>query len=252
MHAMSDFNESAGKWHVTSRKRRRKRLPWSGTHGAPKKWDPTEEDWFRLQNAYGKTFDATLRAAIERAVTEYFLWAPFEDAPFVDDCIRDHAKATSLAKELGKVIHSLGGARSMVARHWKRYFPPEDERRDHREFSQVVHILHSALAAALRDIKSPDLPAFSEGDAWERLVLDIANEFRQRGCKATASKNSICSQSPFVRFVGELQDTFKGRSLRRHPTPDALSGAVSLALRKAKNGKISSAAGADNIPTTAT
>ena len=225
--------------------------------GAPLEWSPTAADWSGLQTAYGATFDTDLRAEIERAVQEYFFWAPFEDAPFADDCIRKLAEATALARELGRAVHSLGGAGSMVARHWERYFPRDDGEyidgpvdeddnaffhrifalpykrgRDHRDFSQVVHTFHSALAAALQDVKSGHSAAFSEGDAWEHLVVDLALAFRRTGLRVRASKDGPLS--PFVRFVTELQETFKDETLRRHPTRAGLSGAISLALRHLK------------------
>jgi hypothetical protein len=243
-------------WHGASRKSRLQRLPWSGPRGAPEKWSPTEDDWSGLQTAYGETFDTGLRAEIDRAVQEYFFWAPFEDAPFADDCVRKLAEATALARELGKAVHSFGGAGSMVAQHWERYFPREDGElidgpadeddsafahrvialpsrsgRDHRDFRQVVHTFHSALSAALQDVKSSHLAAFSEGDAWEHLVVDLARAFRGAGFRVTASKSKDGPLSAFVRFVNELQVTFEDESFRRHPTPAGLSGAISLALR---------------------
>jgi hypothetical protein len=184
---MPKIEASRSGWHGAPRKNRRKRLSVSKTFGAPGNWTPTEKDWSRLQTAYGETFGSSLRAEIEIAVQEYFYWAPFEDAPFAKDYILRLSKATALARELGKAVHSLADAGPMVARHWERYFPREDAERidnpadeddnaffhriialpskrsrDHRDFSQVVHTFHSALDAALRDVRSKSSPAFSE------------------------------------------------------------------------------------------
>jgi hypothetical protein len=247
---------SAG-WHGAPRKRRKKRLQLSDAV-APDTWSPTKADWDKLEKAYGKTFNKDLRAEIETAVQEYFSWAPFEEAaPFANDFIQKLVKARKLAKELGKVVHSFGGAGSMVARHWEQFFPREDEEhlpdgpadeddkalfdrilampsrrgRNHRDFSQVVHTIFSALGDALRDVTRENSAAFSEGDAWEKLVIDLARAFRSRGLgRATATKDRDRPLSPFVRFVKELQATFKDETLRRHPTPAGLSGAISQAL----------------------
>jgi hypothetical protein len=258
---MPKIEASRSGWHGAPRKDRRKRLSVSKTLGAPGNWAPTEEDWSRLQTAYGETFGSSLRAEIEIAVQEYFYWAPFEEAPFANKYILMLSRTKALAKELGKAVHSLAdaGAGPMVARHWGRYFPnldaerindPADEddnaffhrivatpskrSRDHRDFSQVVHTLHSALDAALRDVKSKSLPAFSDGDAWNQLVVDLARAFRGARLKVTASKDANLPLSPFVRFVTELQGTFKDEKLRRHPTPAGLSLAVSGAINKLK------------------
>jgi hypothetical protein len=255
---------SRGGWHGAPRKSRRRRLPRSGTLGAPAKWNPSDADWGRLETAYGATFNNDLRAEIEEAVQEYCSWAPFEDtALFADDFIRKLIKARKLANDLGKVVHSFGVTGSMVTPHWERYFPREDEEhlpegpadeddkalfdrivampckrgRNHRDFSQVVHMIHSALDAALRDVARENSAAFSEGDTWMQLVADLARAFRSSRYKATATKNQGSPLSPFVRFVKELQATFKDETLRRHPTDAALSRAISqaLVLLKAKS-----------------
>jgi hypothetical protein len=256
---MAKIEASRSGWHGASRKSRSKRFSVSNMLGAPGNWSATEKDWSRLQTAYGKTFGSSLRTEIETAVQEYFYWLPFEDTPFADDHILKLSKAKALAKELGKAVHSLGGAGPMVAHHWERYFPREDvehvdspadeddnaffhrmvalpskRSRDHHDFSQVVHTLHSALDAAPRDVKSTSAPAFSEGDAWNQLVVDLKRAFMGARFKATASKDANLPLSPFVRFVMELQGTFKDGKLRRHPTPAGLSLAVSLALNKLK------------------
>jgi hypothetical protein len=250
---------SAG-WHGAPRRSRRRRLPLSDTLGAPAGWSPTDADWGQLETAYGATFNSVLRAKIEEAVPEYYSWAPFEDtAPFADDFIRKFVKAKKLANELGKVVHSFGVAGPIVAQHWERYFPREDEEhlpegpaddddralfdrivamhckrgRNHRDFSQVVHTIYSALDAALRDVARENSAAFSEGDAWEKLVIDLARAFRSSGHKATATKDLKRPNrplSPFVRFVKELQATFKDETLRRHPTDAGLSRAISQAI----------------------
>jgi hypothetical protein len=256
---MPKIEASGSGWHGAPRKGRRKRLFVSKTFAAPDNWTPTEKEWSRLQTAYGKTFGSSLSAEIKIAVQEYFYWAPFEDAPLANDYIRRLSHAKALAKELGKAVHSLDDARPMVARHWGRYFPHEDaerdsaadaddtaffyrivatpskRRRDHRDFSQVVHTFHSALDAALRDVKSKNSSAFSEGDAWNQLVVDLARAFRGERLKVSASKDTKNRPlSPFLRFVTELQGTFKDERLRRHPTPAGLSLAVSLALNRLK------------------
>jgi hypothetical protein len=249
-------------WHGAPRKSRQRRLPISDTLGAPLEWSPTADDWHRLETACGTTLERVRRAEIERAVEQYFYDAPFEvAAPRANEFMKDLAKAAGLAKDLGKVVHSFGGAGAIVAQHWKRYFPPEEEEkrthegladegdtalfasvfdlpckpgRDHRDFSQVVHTIFSTLDAARREVARTDSAAFSEGDAWEHLVVDLARAFRKTGRSTTASKGVSRQLSPFVRFVRELQGTFKDETLRRHPTPAGLSSAISSALRHLK------------------
>jgi hypothetical protein len=115
--------------------------------------------------------------------------------------------------------------------------------RNHRDFGQVVHTIYSALGDTLRDVEREGSAAFSEGDAWMQLVADLARAFRSSGYKATATKDLKRPNrplSPFVRFVKELQETFQDKTLRRHPSDDALSGAISqaLGLLKAKKSDV--------------
>ena len=251
------------------RKSRRRRLPISDTLGAPLEWSPTAADWRRLETAYSDRlrFDSQLRAEIEKAVEQYLCDAPFEvAAPHANDFMKSLAKARKLAKELENVVRSFGGAGSMVARHWERYFPREDGEyidgpadeddsaffhrifalpskrgRDHRDFSQVVHTFHSALAATLQDVAHTDSAAFSEGDAWSQLVVDLALAFmsssalanRPRARIATATKDLDRPRlSPFVRFVKELQATFNEKTLRRYPTDSAISEKLQKDFKK--------------------
>jgi hypothetical protein len=261
-------NTKAGKsapsragWHGAPRKSRKRRLPISSRAGALIDWSPTAVDWAQVETACGATFDSVLRDEITRAVEQYFYDAPFEvAAPPADKFVKSLAEATRLAKDLGKVVHSLGDVRALVSRHWKRYFPSEEEEpahealadegdtallahifdvpckqgRDYRDFSQVVNTIFSTLDAARREIACNDSASFSENDAWERLVVDLACAFKKTGRSPTASKGVSRQPSPFVRFVRELQETFKDETLRRHSTPAGLSNAISSALRHLK------------------
>ena len=245
-------------WHGAPRKSRQRRLPISAPLGAPLEWSPTAADWGRLETAYGETFDSVLRAGIGRAVEQYFYDAPFEvAAPRADDLVKSLAKATRLAKDLGKVVHSFGAGGAIVAQHWKRYFPEEEERRtdegladgddtalfvsvfdlpckqgrNHRDFSQVVHTIFSALDASRREVARNDSAAFSEGDAWSQLIIDLACAFLSKDLGVGATKNADRQLSPFVRFVNELQATFEDENFRRHPTGPGLSRAISQILR---------------------
>jgi hypothetical protein len=245
-------------WHGAPRKSRQRRLPISGTLGAPLEWSPTADDWGRFESAYGATFDSVLRAEIERVVAQYLYDAPFEvAAPPAEDLMKSLAKATRLAKDLGKVVHSFGGGGAIVARHWKRYFPAEEEDRarealadeddtalfarivdmpckqgrNYRDFSQVVHTIFSALDASRREIARNGAAAFSEGDAWSQLIVDLACAFLSKDLGVSATKNADRQLSPFVRFVKELQATFEDENFRRHPTGPGLSRAISQVLR---------------------
>src|SRR3712207_3179465 len=67
------------------RKSRRKRVEASQSN-AFYTFEPSGDDWERVEAEYGHSFAEADRAAIQKLVNEYFEWAPFErNAPFKDD-----------------------------------------------------------------------------------------------------------------------------------------------------------------------
>ena len=258
-----DSVQSSADNHGAPRKSRYRRLPISGMLGAPLQWSPTPDDWRRLETAYSDPparrlrFDSDLRAEIEKAVEQYLCDAPFEVAA-IKSSAKGLAKATRLAKDLGEVVRSLGGEGAIVARHWERYFPHEEEERtheartdeddaalfarivdtpckwggNHRDFRQVVRMIFYALDESLREVARKDAAAFSKGDAWKELVIHLARAFKSRGHKATATKDTNRPLSPFVRFGKELQATFNEKTLRRYPTDSAISEELQKAFKK--------------------
>lgn len=242
------------------RKSRRRRLWVSETLGAPKKWSPTKEDWWRFEKAYGiprgQHFDDQFRNEIHSAVTLYFYWEPFERAPFADDFVAKLLEARSLADTLAKVVCSFGNAGTIVAPHWQMYFPPEREEgeihhqalgddsdstllerilamptrrgRDHRDFEEVVHTIGSTLDSALVEVRSRESAGFCEGEEWGNLIRRLKRAFEDRTTKKVGISNDR-QESPFVRFFRALQSTFD-EEFRRHEADSGLSKAMSQAI----------------------
>jgi hypothetical protein len=252
------MNPNSVGWHGAPRKSRKRRLPVSETSEPPAVWSPTDTDWGRLETAYGQVFSNDLMAEIKEAAQKYLDFACFEMvAPSADVFIKKLVKARKLARELEKEFHSFGVGRPIVTRRWKRHLPPEEEECAHEahanlddtaqfmrifdipckpsrgdsDFSQVLHRIFLALDSALRDVAHNNSPAFSEGDAWSQLVIDLVCAFESRDLGVSATKNADRQLSPFVRFVNELQATFKDEKFRRHPTGPGLSRAISQVLR---------------------
>lgn len=241
------------------RKSRRKRSCSSGTLGAPTKWKPTDDDWRRFEAAYQGSFDEDIRTEIGKIVDKYFYWAAFEPtAPFVDEFIKKLNKAKKLARELVNVTDSFGADRPRIARHWEKYFSRKEEhtadgphggdsvaiyewvikqpipRERRRSFSEMVHIIYSALDDTLREVSKDDAPSWEEGNCWKQLVLDLVLSFKSRKLPVTASKDrNKHGASPFVAFVKELQSGFD-EEFRRHTSDDALASEISKVLNLLK------------------
>jgi hypothetical protein len=216
----------------------------TGTLGAP--WKATDDIWRRLEAAYGEQFDDELKKKIEIAIQKYFDWA---GAPAARDFANKLITARKLAIELGEVVSSFGEPRIFVAPHWERYFPREEERtadgpiidddkalwdwvikqpirrERHRCFSEMVHIIYSALDDTLREVSSSDVRKQSQITTWKELIANLAHAFRSKGLKVSASKDQDRPLSPFVRFVKELQSMF-AEDFWRPSSDAALSEAI--------------------------
>ncbi len=256
-----DHGQSRGGWHGATRKSRKTRLPISGTLGGPAEGTPTDSDWGHLEKAYGgEKISDDLRVEIKDAVEQYLYWAPFENSAIpVKDFAEQIKEARILAKELQKVVASFGSAATLVQRRWERRFhrdesesahetpetPIEEdelaifesawdtERTQHRffcNFRDVVRAVISVLDDTRREVMGEGLPGFSEGDAWNRLIVNLARGFRSKNLKATATKDLNRPPSAFVTFVKKLQLMFKEEFRRHNSTYAALSQAISQAL----------------------
>ncbi len=216
--------KSGDGWHGARRKSRRKRLPVSSA-GVSLRWEPTENDWFRLGQAYDVEFQDSLRNLITGAVQEYIDWETFEGADLADDFQAKLATARDLARRLQEAVDDFGDGGSLVAPHWRRACPlPEAPR-----FESAISLVYRALSDTLNSLNEDDAPAFAQGDAWSQLVVDLGIILREAGMKVTASKGATKRPSQFVSFFSSLQLTLP-ENLRRHSTDDGLKLAISEAL----------------------
>jgi hypothetical protein len=247
------------------RKSRKPRIHLSGTLGAPVKWIPGEGEWGHLESVYKTKFDDHLRADITDAAERYFYWSAFEkSAPFVNDVAKKLRSARKLANELQKAAVQFGSVAPLVARQWSRRLPGKHEegigemsiRDDEGEliedqktaledifaaeaaphhvfssFRDVTFAIFSTLDESLRELKDRSAPQFVEGEAWDQMIDELDRAIDSHGLKVSASKGSTREISRFVRFVDELQSTFK-EEFRRFSTDGSLSKEISRARRQ--------------------
>ena len=175
-----------------------------------------------------------------RIAEQYLYWAPFENSAIpVKDFAEQIKEARILAKELQKVVASFGSAATLVQRQWERpshrdksesaHETPETpieedksaifesawdtERTQHRffcNFRDVVRAVISVLDDTRREVMGEGLPGFSEGDAWNRLIVNLARGFRSKNLKATATKRLKSSSFCFRYFCEEIAVDVEG------------------------------------------
>lgn len=239
------------------------RLWITGELGAPDAWRLSPDAWRRLENSYGSSLDASLRADITKAVRSYLDWVA---APQASEFLLKLERARKVSRELRSIVNSFGDAGSMVASHWEKYFPddiknstdaPDDEDiaalfdwtastkstrrgRDHRCFDEVVSTICGTLDDVWIEATHRKDELHSASDTWRQLVNDLADTFRKRGLKVTATKDNYRQQSPFVRFIGELHKSFPTGSVQSFgdaALSQAVYQAIKLKQKKLKTGE---------------
>jgi hypothetical protein len=206
------------------------RLPISGSLGAPVEWSPSERDWIALEKAYGKAFSDALKTTIIGAVNKYLEWYPTgPSAPLRRPFLEKLEEARRLARELQRVVGSMGEASCLLAPHWKRYFPVEEwepkpagasleeilampmrKGRNHRDIDEMIWTIGSALDDTIREVTSPDAAQYLETDLWDSMIDRLIVAFRSAGLKVSAS-NDPEGMSAFVRFIEALQNKLDER-----------------------------------------
>ena len=100
----------------TIRKSRRRRLPTSsGTWGMD--FAPSDFDWRKIENAYGRAWDGEARGEIVALVKEYLLYEPFErNAPFVDDALTWISRVERHARAFWNATHDSHSHKAKMIR----------------------------------------------------------------------------------------------------------------------------------------
>lgn len=224
------------------RKSVRRRLPTSsGSWGT--EFAPTDDEWFRIERAYGRAIDGETRARIINVVKDYLLHEPFErNAPFVDDAIGwldkvEGAAATfwraTFEAEDGSNREAMWSAQSAIEAHIRSAGLGESS-----QWHELVRIMTDVVAAirlARRDLVADAGVGLVEGDAWRGLVVELtsicAGKRLPTGASKGLDKTSSDEPSPFVRMFRALQALFPEASRRHQASYMAAAEAISVARR---------------------
>jgi hypothetical protein len=228
------------------RKSRLPRLPVSFGAGSFE-FEPTEDDWRRIETAYPFLSPAD-RDEISRIATNYLLHAPCESsAPkmaYAMAWLDDGKKAAEAFlnawhkwPSADEKAFAANYAQCLVEHHIGHRFLPEGNEW-YALFGIMTHVV-AAFGFAKRELEEGARAGFVEGQEWDELVCQLTDFAEQRGYPVGASKGVDKStsdmNSPFVGLVRELQNTFP-EVCRRHTASDmAIAEAIAVARRKRRN-----------------
>jgi hypothetical protein len=221
------------------RKSRLARFPTSFMWGSFE-FEPTEDDWRRIETAYPFLSPAD-RDEISRMATDYLMHVPFESyAPKAVDAMAWLVEVEKAAKVFLNVWHkrarteekelAVTYARCLVERHIGHHFLPRGI--EWHALSGIMTHVVAAFAIAKCEMKKEPRAGFVEGQMWDDLVCRLTDFAEQRDYPGGASKSTSDRTSPFIGLVRELQNTFP-EECRRHKASDmALAEAIAAARRK--------------------
>jgi hypothetical protein len=234
----------------SKRKSRRYRLSFAIGDHVDLAFDPTNQEWTSIENAYGNAIPSDVRDTINHYVMRYFRLAPAEStAPFIDDAIKYLVRLEKAADRFWKLLHdSEEGAQTDVAGYVRSQMDVHLRRCNYPTTFDLVGIMGVttvALEEARRDIKNQEGQGFAEGSSWSNLVYELDLLFTENNLTQKIAKFDDPTQaSPFVQFFRQLQLLFP-TEFRRHDTTFAsLTEAMTVARReirrfvKAREGKI--------------
>jgi len=224
------------------RKSRLARFPTSFMWGSFE-FEPTEDDWRRIETAYPFLSPAD-RDEISRMATDYLRRVPFESyAPKAVDAMAwlvevekaatvfwnaGHKRASNEEKELAVTY-----ARCLVERHIGHRLLPRGS--EWYALTGIMAHVVAAFASAKCEMEKDARAGFVEGQMWDELVCQLTDFAKQRVYPFSASKGvdkTSDRTSPFIGLVRELQNTFP-EECRRHTASDmALAEAIAVARRK--------------------
>lgn len=253
---MTEKIEKAG----NRRKRRLLRLPQAVGSGGDRSFTPSDDNWQRMETAYGHILKAADREEIVALVENYFRFQPAERAaPFADDTLAYLDRLDKAGKKFWNTLLERQNM-PMSMKDGQSYIAEEDQIRDagkgyaqsvlgshlkridfrHQtgwsDLLDIVGAFQAAVIAARDDIDDRSKKVgFVEGRQWDNLVLLLGKWATERGLPVGLTKyDDPARAAPFVALVHELQASFPPEFRRHEASYAAINQAISVARRKLK------------------
>ncbi len=222
------------------RKSRRLRLPYSIGWRRDQAFEPKQEDWQRIESAYGYELAPALRDEIVAHVEKYFRGQPGEeDAPFVDDALaylRRLEKAGTkfwmlmFEESEGAQTTAAGYVQGQVGKYLGQVHRP-----GWQQLLDFMTGLIGAMELTRKQINERSQQGFVEGSSWSGLAHEMIELLAAHKLPVGLAKfDDPARASPFVCFFRELQRTFPGQYQRHGATNAGLTEAITTARRSIK------------------
>jgi hypothetical protein len=198
--------------------------------------------WQRIEEACGWSLAPSVRSNIDQATEAFLLFESFERIAQPMAAVKVILEAYD--KAAGRFFHALftdpsgPSDASVYAQHLiERNFSESRLGGDAGVFDALLNLLrgfHIACNVSLKQLNDPGVPAFKSGNAWRLWVWRLTKIIENAGLvsavrKDIGSKSKSYNQSPFARFVWELQTCLPEECRRHTHSEGALADAISEA-----------------------
>lgn len=224
------------------RKRRLDRIGSSHFAGSAG-YAPSDRDWVRIETAYGRNLEPSIRSSIVEAVKTYIRDERFEQrAPFVRDVQERLDRIDRTARDLNRAMQDNPKSdaagpefQAQVLIEQCLVELPQVKQDGLGALRQGVIALIIAVRRAKEKLGSGVGAGLVEGDAWDMFVCaltKIVTEHRlPSGVSKGLDKSASGASSPFVALVHSLQSTFPPESRRHTASDQAIAQAITVARR---------------------
>jgi hypothetical protein len=216
-------------------------IPVATTRGGDPQLVISDDDWRRIEAAYGRPLPAEVREQIRDATLSFLMFVEGEQAAQPVSVARAHVERVK--KAAAKLCHvvvenpqdSAWDARNYANRLIGQNF--NDAGKSVRDLPRWLGTLMVSLGAAcnhaLTQLDDPGRQGRRKGDTWENWARKLAAILAANGLptqvRKDTDKNIHRKPSPFVHFIRELQSCVPEESRRGTHSDNALSEAISRA-----------------------
>jgi hypothetical protein len=235
---------------IVDRRSSKPRIGAATVAGSSPKFRPDSDGWVAIERACHLSFDDQDRSEICQIVDSFLDWRRFEkEAPFLAEVVEPISQLEAASRALNGACSKLfGGSGRQGDAAFQAQLAIEREWRGAeflgREKLLTFNTLGGTLVLACRLAREQfeaDATPW-DGQAWEKMICDLAGFASKRGMPVTirkdTDKQSETKHSPFVRSVKAIQDHYPPEVPIRFGTEVSLATQIGKVLRRAKENGI--------------
>ncbi|MDR6304556.1 hypothetical protein GGQ85_002266 [Nitrobacter vulgaris] len=191
-----------------------RKLPLSSAVGNSPQFSLTDQDWAKVEIAYGQTLPTAVRQSIVETTNKFLEWEVFERnacalSPAVDLVKSINVASNSLRQKLSRAGGDAGAfGQSVLKEHFRSvHFRKDSYDQLFHALGDVMSSLSAACQSALTEMDDPDAKFFREGASWDDWIRALTNIAEENDLPTASSKagNPEADVGPFARLVAALQ-----------------------------------------------